>query len=723
MPKLSKWKWTAKAAVIIAIIWGGLSLQNISRAQTPPANPVNLSPDLQEIVTLSRQHMDDSVITNYIISTGKSYKLGADDIIYLNSLGVSQGVISALLRSSASPASPAPTAATAPTTPATPTTAPPAPATSAASTSAPVPPPLDGEAPPPAPAPLATSTVSTMVPMPTTPAPAPIPVPAGLQDNFYTDTGLNPGLWLNQSAIVSSLGSLTGIPVQTVLSFSPSGMQMQGTSGPGQFMGIQSAASFVPPFTFSATVSGLAQSAIPFEVYLVSSDLQQWVSVAGHLGGRAVERSGVRVGIGGLFHYTTVHPVNAADYGFWINHTGSGLPISALGFKLADNPIAGIPYTIQISAGADGAASVALLDSASQVLAAQSVPAGMGPFYVVLAGRNGPTYADWQSVQLTPATPVVAAPPVAVPQPVAVAPPAVPATPTLDYFQSQLAPYGNWVNVPGYGLGWEPAVDPGWRPYYDGGHWEYTDAGWYWQSDYPWGDITFHYGRWVYASLAADPAWVWVPGFDYAPAWVVWRHADDDGYIGWAPLPPGAVFVDGGWEYNHVRVGADFAFGLGDGFFTFVDYDHLFFDPHLYPHGYRHFIVPHDRLALIYRHSVIESHYQFDHGRFINAGMPHDRMVVLTHHDIHPMVVADLRHQEEIHNAIERRDDIHDFHPGVRPEAIRPMAQHPEENHPGFQPGHSQPPPQSSQGNHGSSSGKGQNYPDQGHDHGNQPGH
>src|SRR3977135_729720 len=41
-----------------------------------------------------------------------------------------------------------------------------------------------------------------------------------------------------------------------------------------------------------------------------------------------------------------------------------------------------------------------------------------------------------------------------------------------------------------------------------------------------------------------DPAsgngWVWVPGDQWAPAWVSWRQTDDEDYVGWAPLPPEA---------------------------------------------------------------------------------------------------------------------------------------------------------------------------------------
>lgn len=275
-----------------------------------------------------------------------------------------------------------------------------------------------------------------------------------------------------------------------------------------------------------------------------------------------------------------------------------------------------------------------------------SVPAGTAAASQIVSAPQTPTPA---SSQFT-ASPTIVAPPVA------------PAMPTMDSFQAQLRPYGNWVDVPGYGLCWQPSVEYGWRPYYDGGHWESTDAGWYWQSDYPWGNIAFHYGRWAYTATG----WVWVPGYDYAPSWVVWRHADADGYIGWAPLPPGAVFVNGGWEFNHVRVGVDFAFGLGDGFFTFVDYGHLFFDPHIYHRGYRDFVVPRERLASIYRHSVIENRYHVDHGRFVNEGLGRERMAALTHREIPDVKnVRDLKAQDEQRNAHTRTDTMRNFKPAT----------------------------------------------------------
>lgn len=629
---------TLKGALAGAAIgWMCWTAGNAGHAQTPPPN---LSPDLQEVIKLSQQKMGDEVITSYIKNSGKSYKLGADDIIYLNSQGVSQSVLNALLQ--ASSAGGAPVAQTPPPTAPPTTTNPP----SSPAAASPVPPPLDS------PAPAAPAAPPSLPP----PAPAPALAPAGLQDNFFSDPGLNPALWTTQSGVLTALAAMHGSQVLPALAFSPSGMQMSGVGGPGQFMGIQSTAAFVAPFNFSVTVSGLAQSAVPFEIYLVSADLQQWVSVAGHLGGRGGPRSGVEVGggFGRLFRGDVRIPLGGSspEYGVWVNHTGGGQPLAALGYKIFENPLAGLPYTIQVSLGADGAASVVLLDAGRGALAAQTVPVGTGPFYVVLAGRDGPTYAAWQSVQLLSPAPVAAAPAV-------VEAPVAPPVPTLDYFQAQLTPYGSWVNVPEYGLCWQPAVDAGWRPYYDGGYWTYTDAGWYWQSEYPWGDIAFHYGRWTYTAAG----WLWVPGFDYAPAWVVWRHADADGYLGWAPLPAGAVFVDGGWMYRGAHVGVDFDFGISAGFFTFVACDHF------WEHDFRHFIVPHDRMDFIYRRSVFENHFRMDHGRFINEGLGRDRMVVLTHRDIKIVGLEEVRRGEERHNLEVRRDDIHSFKPGQRPDA------------------------------------------------------
>ncbi|MGA2865029.1 MAG: DUF6600 domain-containing protein [Verrucomicrobiota bacterium] len=216
------------------------------------------------------------------------------------------------------------------------------------------------------------------------------------------------------------------------------------------------------------------------------------------------------------------------------------------------------------------------------------------------------------------------------PAPLAAAAPALPAVSTppavsLDSFQSQLAPYGTWMQVPGYGLCWRPAVaaaDPYWRPYCDQGHWLYTADGWFWQSDYPWGDIVFHYGRWYRDSLG----WIWVPAYDWAPAWVCWRRAE--GYCGWAPLPPSARFKVGVGLWFGGRLAVDVDFGLGLEMFTFVPYDHF------WDHDLRLRLLPRERAQLIFRRSIIMNGYRVDHGRLIVEGLGRERMAALTHREI-----------------------------------------------------------------------------------------
>jgi hypothetical protein len=216
-----------------------------------------------------------------------------------------------------------------------------------------------------------------------------------------------------------------------------------------------------------------------------------------------------------------------------------------------------------------------------------------------------------------------------------------------DYFHDQLAPYGTWMNMPGYGWVFSPtaAATPGWRPYCNAGHWVYTDDGWFWQSDYPWGEIAFHYGRWLYT---VSNGWLWVPGYDYAPAWVCWRHAEGEGYCGWAPLPPGAVYRPGVGLYFNGRAALDIDFGLNSTYFTFVPFDHF------WDHDFRHYIAPRDFVARFYRRSVIVNNYHVVGGRFVIEGLGHERIGLLTHHDVHVEHVA--MHDDRIsHQAFGRR--------------------------------------------------------------------
>jgi hypothetical protein len=131
---------------------------------------------------------------------------------------------------------------------------------------------------------------------------------------------------------------------------------------------------------------------------------------------------------------------------------------------------------------------------------------------------------------------------------------------SFDYFYDSLSPYGEWADVGDYGPCWSPTnVDAEWSPYADG-YWAYTDAGWTWVSYEDYGGIVYHYGRWL---QVAGGRWFWRPDYEWAPAWVSWRHSPE--YIGWAPLPPEAR-----WRpETGISVWVDSEYDLGPGYYHF----------------------------------------------------------------------------------------------------------------------------------------------------------
>lgn len=121
----------------------------------------------------------------------------------------------------------------------------------------------------------------------------------------------------------------------------------------------------------------------------------------------------------------------------------------------------------------------------------------------------------------------------AMPRPVG--PPSFRVSGEIEIFYDRLTPFGDWVWLEVYGWTWIPHDRPAaWRPY-TYGHWVRTGHGWTWVSDWSWGWAPFHYGRWLYHH---EFGWVWIPGREWAPAWVAWRYGPS--WVGWAPLPPEA---------------------------------------------------------------------------------------------------------------------------------------------------------------------------------------
>jgi hypothetical protein len=133
-------------------------------------------------------------------------------------------------------------------------------------------------------------------------------------------------------------------------------------------------------------------------------------------------------------------------------------------------------------------------------------------------------------------------------------------SPTASYstFYNGLEPHGVWRETSTYGYVFQPREaerSRTWRPYTNG-RWVYTDAGWTWVSEEPFGWATYHYGRWT---RLRNIGWVWVPGEEWAPAWVSWRKSND--YVGWAPLPPEARFDRRSgihnWADNYYDIGPE----------------------------------------------------------------------------------------------------------------------------------------------------------------------
>jgi len=161
-------------------------------------------------------------------------------------------------------------------------------------------------------------------------------------------------------------------------------MQMSGVNGTNEFAGIQSLEAFAPPFTANATVMGAQSYGNAFVVFLVNDTLSQWLLIEGDL------------------------ISNTCYQSVWMNYTGSGYSLASLGNALYEDPILGVFYTIEISLGTNGDASVALMTNGVTLALQSGLSISNGPFHLVLAQQegwpcvSGPLVATWQSVSVTP---------------------------------------------------------------------------------------------------------------------------------------------------------------------------------------------------------------------------------------------------------------------------------------------------------------------------------
>ncbi len=177
------------------------------------------------------------------------------------------------------------------------------------------------------------------------------------------------------------------------------------------------------------------------------------------------------------------------------------------------------------------------------------------------------------------------------------------------YFYTSLSPYGTWIEI-GFGTPvWRPTnMRRAWTPYTQG-QWIYTDYGWYWDSYEPFGGIVYHYGRWYYDDYYG---WIWIPDYEWAPAWVDWRYDDD--YIGWAPLSPYALFS--------ITIGLHYTYDyyVPYNHWNYVKYKH-FCDYNVYDY----YVAPQYKHR-VHNRTKMRTNYLYYEGRVKNDGIGYDRV-------------------------------------------------------------------------------------------------
>jgi len=174
----------------------------------------------------------------------------------------------------------------------------------------------------------------------------------------------------------------------------------------------------------------------------------------------------------------------------------------------------------------------------------------------------------------------------------------------FNYFYSNLSPHGRWIEIDDGLVVWKPrTTNRHWEPYARG-TWVWTNDGWYWDSYEPFGHIVYHYGRWHYDDYYG---WIWVPDYQWAPAWVEWRYDDD--YIGWAPLPPYA-------EFNiHSGIHFSINFSLPFAHWHFLRYKHFGY------HNAFDYYVGSQYKERIFGSTKMRNDYGYERERVINRGV------------------------------------------------------------------------------------------------------
>jgi hypothetical protein len=225
----------------------------------------------------------------------------------------------------------------------------------------------------------------------------------------------------------------------------------------------------------------------------------------------------------------------------------------------------------------------------------------------------------------------------------------------LGYFYDDLASYGNWVQRPSYGWVWTPRqASSSWRPYQQG-HWVETDEGWTWISDEPYGWATYHYGRWY-----QDPeaGWEWVPGNEWAPAWVSWQEGGN--YVGWAPLPPSAQWSGQGFG------GVDFSTAIAPEAYLFVP-ERQFLAPRL-----DSYYVQRGGERNIFQQTRNVTNYRVVNNRIINQGLPVERVQQVIGRPVPRYQIGDLGADQRHRGGQVQANRVSLFRPQVEKANVAP---------------------------------------------------
>jgi hypothetical protein len=209
-------------------------------------------------------------------------------------------------------------------------------------------------------------------------------------DDFIRDPVLRSGDWaVNGPAVASTLTSLPGAQAATLaaptMSFdSRRGLSLAAAGRPGEQSGVQTQYAYTPPFRLTATGTAASAGPAALEIALATADAGAGVAI---VSGVAPEASGLAM----------------------VAATGSGKPWRApqgQAWLSRDALVAGKPYEFIIDVDQDGLAHV-YVQSAGQVLGANQVQVGIGPFYVVLGQASGanaagqPNLAHWKGATIS----------------------------------------------------------------------------------------------------------------------------------------------------------------------------------------------------------------------------------------------------------------------------------------------------------------------------------